>query len=340
MECREQVGSVVAGAGDEGPGAVDSVQQQFLLADAFLVEDRGSRKPLGDEARPPLVALHHRHRESVLGFQSPREREADPAAAEDEHRADARCLAGQLGHHRRYVLASGRHQHAIADQQPVLGVCRHRHTVADIADDVVRTIDRALSDGAADQRRGPGEDALGDGDAPVAEVLGTDGSGQQDRRAEVVGRRALGMDDEVDAEDVVGEGLVGAEEVVVAYPCDGAPGAEHVRREGGDGVDLVALGHRHHEVGRAGVELLEKARRSPVAHDHESVELVLQTGGARLVGVDDRDVMARAAERVGDVLPDFAGADDDHSHAWIVAVLTAVRCIPARLGIACHRLRR
>ena len=52
VERGEQVGAVVAGAGDEGVGLADAALQQRLAAHALLVQDQRAAELLGDAAGP------------------------------------------------------------------------------------------------------------------------------------------------------------------------------------------------------------------------------------------------------------------------------------------------
>jgi hypothetical protein len=58
----------------------------------------------------------------------------------------------------------------------------------------------------------------------------------------------------------------------------------------------------------------QELRRGAVAGHHQRVELALHRLDALGVEIDDRDVVALAAERRGDVAADVPRPDDDDAH--------------------------
>jgi hypothetical protein len=149
-------------------------------------------------------------------------------------------------------------------------------------------------------------------------VLDVHRAGQHDRGDEVVGRRSLGLDDEVDPHHVACEALVRAEVVRIADPRDRPRRSELTGSERGDDVDLVALGHRAQQIGVLHADLGQQLRRRPVAEHHHRVELALHRLDPRRIAVHDGHLVALCAQCPGHVLPDLADADHDRSHATIV----------------------
>jgi hypothetical protein len=227
----------------------------------------------------------------------------------------------------------------IAGLRPVSRFGRDRATVADQPEHEARADGLPDAQRLPDERRAVREDRLRHRDLAVGEVLHVDGAWEQDRLGEVLGRRQLRVDDEVDTEQVAGEGGILAEVLRIADPRDRPSGAELVPGEGGDEVDLVALRHRTQQVGVARPQLAEEPGRRPVAGDDHRVELTLHRLDAIGVGIDHGHVVTFGAQRPGDVLPDFADPDDDHAHQCIVCPHGAIarqrmahRSIRAALG--------
>ena len=314
-QAADDVQFVGAGRGDVGHAFGVADAGQSLALQGVALDDQGAAELLGTVVGAAGVFFDEDGRHARF-FEPAGQLEPEFAAARHDDALEALVLGPS-------PLQEGRDGVGFAGEIDV--VAHQEGGVAVGGEDFVAAGDGQEADpadpfrvavsgkGVAEQRAVHVDGHADDDDPAVQDVGDLDGAGEAEDRTDVAGVFVVLVDEEVDAEfrevDVAAGHVAGG-----GHPGGRALDAAGLREDAGEQVGVVAVGHRHEEIGAADAGFLQHLGIGAVAAHGQQVEAGVERGEGVGGFVHDHDVVPVLAESFREVGAGHAAADEKDAH--------------------------
>ena len=313
VEGDDEVILIPVGEGHKGVGGGHVLLLQQLLVGAVPAQDGGVGQGLAEHPAPLLAPLHdfHPHAQAIQdGGQvvgdAPAAHQEDVAALGGvaAQQAEEGGQAGGLADEVEPVTHPG-HEGAVGDHH-VLPLPLHRAeehgqllNLAALGRQGLAHQEVLLPDTEADELH----------PAP-AKGLQIGRRGEAEQAGDLHRRGILRIDHQINAQGILEQGeLLGV--LHVAHPGDGVLGAQPLRGQGADHVDLIHAGRGDHHVRAPRLRLPQGGQGRAIALDAQDVQGLRGPAEGVVVGINDRDVVLLLGEVLRQGKADLAVSHDD-----------------------------